>query len=104
MIKFQEREGYRKMAKNPTVGRRTAAKKIAAPAKEAVTPEEQEKLWEKAMKKGKGPDITYNMVGSFKTSNIIMHDTFGRGVVLNVCPNKMTISFRDKDRILVSSN
>ena len=97
------------MAKKPTVRKRTAAKKTAvkktaAPVKKAVTPEEQEKLWEKAMKKGTGRDIPYNMAGSFGTSNIIMHETFGRGVVLAVSEKKMTISFKDKERILVSSN
>ena len=91
-------------AKKNTKAATTKKTAKAAAEKKPVTPEEQEKLWEKAMEKGKGRDVPYNMTGRFKASNIILHETFGRGIVVAVCPNKMTISFRDKERILVSSN
>jgi hypothetical protein len=55
------------------------------------------------MAKGKGSDIGYDMSGEYKVNNIVLHPTFGRGVVQEVFANKMSIVFQDKERILVTS-
>ncbi len=44
--------------------------------------------------------VHYNMSGSFKTDDVIDHDTFGKGVVINSSYEKIDVVFYDKLRTL----
>ncbi len=55
------------------------------------------------MSKAKGPDIPYDMSGSYRKGDIVLHVTFGGGVVLEVAEKKMTLIFKDKERVLAAS-
>ena len=50
--------------------------------------------------KGKKP-VQYSMSQSFKTDDVIDHDTFGIGIVISTSYVKMDVVFSDKLRILV---
>ena len=50
--------------------------------------------------KGKTP-LHYKMSGSFKKDDVIDHDTFGKGVVIDSDYKKIDVLFTDKLRTLV---
>jgi hypothetical protein len=45
--------------------------------------------------------IHYKMTESFEKDDLIDHDTFGRGVVIDISYKKMDVLFSDQIRILV---
>lgn len=61
-----------------------------------------EKKFERLIKKfeGKTP-LHYQMTGSFKKDDLIDHDTFGKGVVIESDRKKIDVLFSDKLRTLV---
>ena len=50
--------------------------------------------------KGKKP-VHYSMAGIFKADDVIDHDTFGIGIVVNISSDQMDVIFSDRPRILV---
>ena len=84
--------------------KRVPAKKGTSPAKRGGSSKNPEIRWESALTETKGPDIPYDMARAFKVKDIVLHKTFGRGVVLIVADKRMTLIFKDKERILASSN
>ena len=87
-----------KTKKKTTKARKTSSVKRATPAKSV------ERRWDEAIAKATGEEIPYNMKAAFKIGNIVLHDIFGKGVVLELNPKKMTIIFKDKERVLVAAN
>ncbi len=87
-----------KTKKKTTKARKSPSVKRATPAKSV------ERRWDEAIAKATGKEIPYNMKAAFKVGNIVLHDIFGKGVVLEVNPKKMTIIFKDKERVLVAAN
>ncbi len=71
--------------------------------KRATPVKSVERRWDEAMSKAKGPDIPYDISGSYRKGDIVLHLTFGRGVVLEVAEKKMTLIFKDKERVLAAS-
>ena len=57
-----------------------------------------ERLIEKLKEK---TPLHYKMSGSFKKDDIIDHDTFGKGVVIDINYKKIDVLFSDKLRTLV---
>ena len=57
-----------------------------------------ERLFEKFKEK---TPLHYKMSGSFKRDDIIEHDTFGKGVVIDIDYKKINVLFYDKLRTLV---
>ena len=80
-------------------------KKVTAKkgAKRSTPVKSVERRWEEAVSKAKGPDIPYDMSGAYSAGDIVLHVSFGRGVVLEVSEKKMTIIFEDKERVLAAS-
>jgi hypothetical protein len=78
--------------------------------KETKVPEKSRKLKAQAKKldrlieklKEKTP-LHYKMSGSFKKDDIIDHDTFGKGVVIDSDYKKIDVLFSDRVRTLVCS-
>jgi formylmethanofuran dehydrogenase subunit B len=79
----------RKTAKTSKKGGRT---------KKADYAEEFQKLAEKYKEK---EPVHYSMSGSFKPEDVIDHQNFGMGIVMNVSYQKMEVAFPDGLRILV---
>ncbi len=87
-----------KTKKKTTKARKTSSVKRATPAKTV------ERRWDEAIAKATGEETPYNMKAAFKVGDIVRHDIFGQGVVLELNPKKMTIIFKDKERVLVAAN
>ncbi len=76
---------------------RTARKKEDA-AKAAET------LWESSIATAKGRERTYDMTGKYRVGDVVLHSTFGKGVVLKIYLNKCDVLFKDKERLMASAN
>jgi len=83
--------------KSATVKRGGSTVKRATPVKSV------ERRWEEAIAKAKGPDLPYDMSGTYKKGDVVLHMTFGSGVVLEVFEKKIAIIFEDKERVLAAS-
>jgi len=84
--------------------KKAPVKKGISPVKRGNSSKNPEVRWESALTETKGPDIPYDMARAFKVKDIVLHKTFGRGVVLIVADKRMTLIFKDKERMLASSN
>ena len=85
--------------------------KTGSPAKKTSTPKIQkdmgkppEVLWQERISKARGTEIPYEMGRVFKVGDVIAHELFGKGVVLQIASKKCTAIFVDKERIMVSAN
>ena len=87
-----------KAKKKAPATRKTSAVRRAAPAKTV------ERRWDEAIAKVTKEAIPYNMKAAFKIGDLVSHDIFGEGVVLEINPKKMTLIFKDKERVLVAAN
>lgn len=85
-------------------GKKTGAKRSASPARRTETNKSAEKRWESEMSKAKGADILYDGGRPYSAGDIVVHTVFGRGVVLKTSEKKVTLLFKDKERVLVSAN
>ena len=74
------------------------AKKKADPAKTAET------LWETSLSETKGKERTYDMSGKYRIGDIVLHSTFGKGIVRKPYLNKCDMLFKDKERLMASAN
>jgi hypothetical protein len=60
--------------------------------------------WEAAVGTASGNEQSYDMTGSYRAGDLIVHSIFGKGVVQKTLFQKCSILFRDKERLLVTSN
>ena len=60
--------------------------------------------WEAAVGTANDNEQAYDMTGSYHAGDVIVHSIFGKGVVQKTFFNKCTVLFRDKERLLVTSN
>jgi len=60
--------------------------------------------WEEAVRTASGDEQAYDMTGSYHAGDLIVHGIFGRGVVQKTFFKKCSVLFRDKERLLVTSN
>jgi hypothetical protein len=91
--------------KDPSAAKtKTPIAKIAKKAKSngrKVT-ESVGELWNKAMSKATNAPQDYSMKASFQTGDIIVHPTFGNGIVEKLIDNnKIEILFQDDYRTLM---
>jgi hypothetical protein len=78
--------------------RRPTAKKDA---KEAAT---AEIIWEAGLSAAKGKERDYSMVSKYRIGEIVNHQTFGKGIVMKLYTNKCDILFKDRERLMASTN
>lgn len=60
--------------------------------------------WEEALKAARGKELAYSMAAKFKVGDIVIHDRFGKGVVLRLYQNKCDVLFQDRERLMASAN
>lgn len=63
-----------------------------------------EVLWETCVAEAKGKERVYDMTGKYRIGDIVLHNTFGRGVVRKLYLNKCDVLFKDKERLMASAN
>jgi hypothetical protein len=61
-------------------------------------------IWEAGLAEAKGNEGVYSMVVKYRIGDIVNHQTFGKGVVMKVYPNKCDILFKDRERLMASTN
>ena len=60
--------------------------------------------WETAVEAADGSELPYDMANSYRAGDLIVHNVFGRGVVQKTSFKKCSVLFRDKERVIVTSN
>lgn len=90
--------GKHKFRTAPPVKRTSAGKRASAAQKAPVV------IWEEALKAAKGKELPYSMAAKFRVGDIVVHDRFGKGVVLRLHQNKCDVLFQDKERLMASAN
>ena len=78
--------------------RKPRAKKGAG---EAAT---TEIVWEAGLAAAKGKERDYSMASRYRIGDIVNHQTFGKGVVVKLYPNKCDMLFKDRERLMASTN
>lgn len=63
-----------------------------------------EALWETCVAEATGQEREYAMTGKYRVGDLVLHNTFGRGVVRKLFLNKCHVLFKDKERLMASSN
>lgn len=83
-----------------------ATQKVRAPRakKASVRPAGELASWEDGIRKGTGKERVYTMAAKYNVGDVILHDTFGKGVVLKIYHSKCDVIFEDKKRLMASSN
>ncbi len=61
-------------------------------------------VWEKAVEAAQRPELVYDMARSYHQGDLIVHSVFGKGVVQKTFFKKCSVLFKDKERMLVTSN
>jgi len=60
--------------------------------------------WEARLAAAKGPEQVYSMTATYRIGDILLHEQFGKGVVLKLSTQKCTVLFQDKERLMASAN
>jgi hypothetical protein len=66
--------------------------------------EKTQELWETAVREATGAEMPYSMEGAYHVGDVIIHNTFGKGVVQMTSFEKCSVLFKDKKRVLVTTN
>jgi hypothetical protein len=78
--------------------RKPRAKKAAG---ETVT---AEMVWAAGLAEAKGKELDYSMGLKYRIGDIVNHQTFGKGIVRKLYANKCDMLFKDKERLMASTN
>ena len=87
--------------KGMPVARPKSSRKDSAGSKSFIS---VQALWEDAVGQATGAEQPYDMAGSYRAGDVIVHNIFGKGVVQKTFFKKCSVLFRDKERVLVTSN
>lgn len=63
-----------------------------------------ELLWESCLAEARGKERVYDMSGKYRIGDVVLHNTFGKGVVRKIYFNKCDVLFKDKERLMASAN
>ncbi|MDA8098477.1 MAG: hypothetical protein M0042_02475 [Nitrospiraceae bacterium] len=61
-------------------------------------------LWQACLAQARGKEHLYTVSGRYRVGDIVLHDKFGKGVVRKLSPNRCTVLFEDKERLMASAN
>lgn len=81
-----------------------SVKKTVRRGRTSKTPKTPEMSWEEALASAKGKELAYSMAAKFRVGDIVVHDRFGKGIVLKLYSNKCDVLFKDKERLMASAN
>jgi hypothetical protein len=80
------------------------AKKPRTQKKKEDAGKTAETLWETCLAESRGKERQYDMSGKYRIGDVVLHNTFGKGVVRKLYMNKCDMLFKDKERLMASSN
>jgi hypothetical protein len=60
--------------------------------------------WEASLVAAQGPEHVYSVAATYRIGDILLHEQFGKGVVLKLSTRKCTVLFKDKERLMASAN
>ena len=80
--------------------------KIRKPGKRKGAGEEAtaEIVWEAGLAAAKGKERDYSMAAKYRVGDIVNHQMFGKGIVLKLYANKCDMLFKDRERLMASTN
>jgi hypothetical protein len=61
-------------------------------------------IWEAGMAAAKGKEHIYSIAAKYHVGDIVLHNTFGKGIVLKLYVNKCDMLFKDRERLMASAN
>jgi hypothetical protein len=61
-------------------------------------------LWEAGLAEAKGKERDYDMAAKYRIGDVVNHNTFGKGIVMKLYSNKCEMLFRDRERLMASTN
>ncbi len=61
-------------------------------------------IWEAGMAAAKGKERVYSMAAKYRVGDIVLHHTFGKGIVVKLYVNKCDMLFKDRERLMASAN
>jgi hypothetical protein len=79
-------------------------KKPRTVKKKADAAKTAETLWESCLSEAKGKERVYDMTGKYRIGEVVLHSIFGKGVVRKLYLNKCDMLFKDKERLMASTN
>ncbi len=80
------------------------AKKTGRGTRKSEPKQTVEAVWESCLAEAKGRERIYDRGEKYRIGDIVDHQTFGRGVVRKLYMNKCDILFKDRERLMASSN
>ncbi len=60
--------------------------------------------WEARLAEAKGKERDYDMAAKYRVGDVVNHNTFGKGIVTKLLTNKCEMLFKDRERLMVSTN
>jgi hypothetical protein len=61
-------------------------------------------LWEAKLAAATGKERRYTMTATYRINDIVLHEQFGKGVVVKLATKKCAVLFQDKERLMASAN
>jgi hypothetical protein len=61
-------------------------------------------IWAAGLAEAKGKERDYSMAAKYRVGDVVNHQTFGKGVVVKLYANKCDMLFRDRERLMASTN
>ena len=86
--------------RNPAEAAKTGAKKTRSAENAGAAGSR----WETAVAEAAGKSYPYAMDGKYRVGDCIVHERFGKGVVLKLYSNKCDVLFQDRERLMASGN
>jgi len=81
-----------------------AIKKPRTVKKQVDAVKTAETLWETSLSETRGKERAYDMYGKYRIGDVVLHSTFGKGIVRKLYSNKCDMLFKDKERLMASTN
>jgi hypothetical protein len=63
-----------------------------------------ELAWAAGLAESKGKERDYSMALRYRIGDIVNHQTFGKGIVMKLYANKCDMLFKDRERLMASTN
>ena len=63
-----------------------------------------EPMWQAKMAAATGTARRYTRTVAYRIDDIVLHEQFGKGVVVKLATKKCTVLFQDKERLMASAN
>lgn len=87
--------------RNPVVPHKVWKPRVKKGAGEAAT---AELVWAAGLAEAKRKERDYSMTEKYRVGDIVNHQTFGKGIVTKLYANKCDMLFRDRERLMSSTN